>query len=268
MRNLLALSMLGCSHRDRTHEAHVEVTTPADAVHLDVRGRTGLSPEEDGSYRVAVPSYDEWATAEELVSFTIVPNSPGPHTLYNGELRSRDLGSLPVLGLVADVTLDWTGDAEFPVTYAIELSGTLDEGAVSGHLTMTPTNCKSPTSEAGATCGEVYDARDAVDVTWAEDFLGCDAALVDAVVGAERTGRLDDKRIDFGPRSLDCARGYDDRVICGADPYDVDVEGCSYAIYEWGSPGADGTWNVQATDTCDEGAPRSCEARYLAERPQ
>ena len=274
MRELLVVLLLaGCARDDRQNTFDLEITRAdgsRDSLHL--KDRTGYFHRDSALATMSWPSFDEYTTAVEFAFIDYAAMVPGPQRLAGGSIRMEDgtTYELAYLDVIAHMEVEWRGGKEFPVTQKGSFELEVNGDALQAEFTMSPSNCMNNITRSGG-CGGPYLHDEPVDLEWVSDFQGCPAEVVEAAVGTDRSGLLAEDEMALGDVSLECTMNYNLEIMCGDDPFEVEVDGCTWTVFTYAYPentalyGNYGVFYVNAGNTCEgDDVATACNTTFRA----
>ncbi|MFT4974438.1 MAG: hypothetical protein ACI8S6_000320 [Myxococcota bacterium] len=255
MRHPSMFLLIACGRNDMKHELIADIER-ADGTSetVQIKERTGYFHDGTGYVSMAWPDFSELGVLP-FAFIEYIPEHPGPQILRAGELQTES-GTHSLAGAIAVFEVTWNGGREFPILE----SGTIDTVTAAGdtvHVEFTagPSNCMNNITSSGG-CGSAWIEDGPIDVQWEPAFAGCSAEIIEAAVGTDYTGTISEDRMSIGDVELECEGNYSVDVMCGDDPFEVDIDGCTWTVFSYGFPanpaiaGNSGSWHISAGNTC------------------
>lgn len=276
MRLILLVSLLaGCARNDRQNTFDLKITrADGSKESLSLKDRTGYFHRDSSLATMSWPSFDEYGIAEEFAYIDYAAMVPGPQQLTTGVITlangtTYDLGGNQV---VAQMEVKWNGGKQFPVLQSGSFEAEINGDLLEAEFTMAPSNCMNNITRSGG-CGGPYLLEEPMDLTWVKNFAGCPEELVDAVLGSDLDGTLSEEEMTLGDTSLACEMNYNLEIMCGDDPFEVEVDGCTWTVFNYAYPenvainGNYANFYMNAGNTCEgPDVPTACNTAFTSPR--
>lgn len=257
---------------NRNNSIDIELTdsNTGTGTRLKLSDEEGFVPTETGYYQFSWPSLEQYGQTSEMAFIYFVPLVPGIQTLGGGQVMTPD-GTWYLNGHSVDLEIKWEGSRSFPFVHKGKFLGdTVGGVTVEGDFSLSNMNCLADIFDYDSTyeCGLSFSAGGTYDMTWTvrSDANWCPQSVVDAYLGTDREGSVSESKLELGDVKLSCVENYNNRVMCGKNPVEVEAEGCTWQVLGRGGPaGYDpsvvtGWFVVSAGSDCASGeAPRICE---------
>lgn len=168
------------------------------------------------------------------------PLFPGVQLLSGGQVMSPD-GQWYLAGHAVDFDIRWEGSRSFPFVHTGTFLGNNVGGVtLKGDFTLSNMNCLADTFDYDSEyeCGRSFETGGSYDMAWSirSDLNFCPKAVVDAYVGTALDGSISEGKLTLGDLKMSCVAGYNNRYLCGQNPVEVDVDGCTWKVLGRGGP--------------------------------
>lgn len=257
---------------NKKHSIDIEVidANSGTGTQLKLSDEEGYVSTETGYYQFSWPSLDQYGQTSEMAFIYFIPLIPGAQVLGGGQVMTPD-GTWYLNGQSVEMEVKWEGSRSFPFVHKGQFRGDDVSGVtVEGDFTLSTMNClgSSFSYDSEYECGRSFHVGGSYDVTWTvrSDANWCPQGVVDAFLGTEREGSISESKLELGDIKLNCVQNYNKRVMCGKNPEEVEVDGCTWQVLGRGGPegydpsGVTGWFVVSASSECaSDGIPRICE---------
>lgn len=245
----LVILLLGCGGGTRSFE--LTLTRPDGGV-----SRHTLSDDTGFQFDGAKPAFYSWPDIAEWkadgkvgIGLDLAPLQAGTYAtggfLHLGDGTVASARSLSVTATIDRVR--WQNSGAYPFSLEGSVKGTASDGhQVEGRFTGTTDDCsdKVRANNSSFFCGMPFPSRAYAEQSWTiGQWLqagDCPAELLGRYGGGTQLTLSGREAKAGGARSLQCVVTYGNayRVVCGASEEGVSLDGCTWGVAAFATPGA------------------------------